>query len=349
MERDQHLQKLAKKSGKPDSEVFYKILECAMTGEEARFLLEMPASSQDLGAKFNMGEDEVEQMILNLSQRGLLSRSPFGPAFPNIPAILHDNILSSAEQHIPDGIDALWMDLYHKEKWCQEMGEMYSIFQEPILRVIPAEKSLPSPAALLPFESITEIIDANRDLITIRNCCCRRGANNCHHPLDVCMQFKSRSENDLYRGSGWKVSADEAVSIALTSVGAGLVPTVTNVSLIDKLEFICFCCSCACLVLDPGLKAGTLSKILAPSRYEAKINYQECNGCKHCEIRCQFGAIEMKPIPGHDSIKAVLDPDKCLGCGVCELACVPGAITMEQIRPEDFVPEGVADEAILHF
>ena len=241
------------------------------------------------------------------------------------------------------------MDLYHEEKWCEEMGELYGFFQEPILRVIPAEKSLPVEQSLLPCESITEIIEANRDMITVRNCCCRRGANNCHHPLDVCMQFKSRAEYDLYRGSGRKVNADEAVSIALTSVGAGLVPTVTNVSILDKLEFICFCCGCACLVIDPGLKANSLSKILSPSRYEAKVNYVACNGCRHCEMRCQFGAIEMKPVPGHDSIKAVLDPDKCLGCGVCELACVPAAIKMEEIRPEGFMPEGVADEEILHF
>ena len=91
-----------------------------------------------------------------------------------------------------------------------------------------------------------------------------------------------------------------------------------------------------------GLAAG------AADGFEAKINYDACNGCKHCVIRCQFGAIDMKPIPGHDTIKAVLDPDKCLGCGVCDLACVPGAITMELIRPEEFIPEAVADEAILH-
>lgn len=226
---------------------------------------------------------------------------------------------------------------------------MYSLFQEPLLRVIPAEKSIPPSLALMPCESMTKIIEANRDLITIRNCCCRVGADNCHHPRDVCMQFKGRAEFDLCRGSGRKVSADEAVSIALTSVGAGLAPTVTNISLTDNLEFICFCCSCACMVLDPGLRTGSLPKILSPSRYEAEIKYEACNGCKHCVTRCQFGAIDMKPIPGHDTIKAVINPDKCFGCGVCELACMPGAIKMVETRPKDFIPKGVKDEAILHF
>jgi ferredoxin len=59
----------------------------------------------------------------------------------------------------------------------------------------------------------------------------------------------------------------------------------------------------------------------------------------------------MKPIPGYDTIKAVLDPDKCVGCGVCELACVPGAITMDLIRPPEFIPDTYIDEkteVILH-
>ena len=349
MKRDAHLQKLAKISGKPDSEAMYKILDCAMTGEEARFLLALPASHEDLGEKFNMDKKEVEQKILNFAQRGLLSRTPFGFRFTNIPAILHDNILSSAPQYIPEGIDTLWMDLYHGEKWCQEIGEMYSYFEEPILRVIPAEKSVPPEIPLLPFESMTEIIDANKDLITVRNCCCRRGANSCHHPLDVCMQFKSRADYDHYRGSGRKVNVEEAVTIAHQALGAGLVPTVTNISRTDDLEFICFCCGCVCMVIDPGLKAGSLSKILAPSRWEAEINYSACNGCRYCVTRCQFGAIDMKPVPGYDTIKAVLDPEQCLGCGVCELVCVPNAIKMVEERPKNFIPQGVKQEEILHF
>ncbi|MCK5784052.1 MAG: 4Fe-4S binding protein, partial [Desulfobacterales bacterium] len=160
---------------------------------------------------------------------------------------------------------------------------------------------------------------------------------------------KGRAEFDLYRGSGRKVSTDEAISIALTAVGAGLVPSVTNISRTDDLEYICFCCGCACMVIDPGMKAGSLSHILAPSRYEAEINYDACNGCRYCVIRCQFGAIDMKPIAGHDTIKAVLDPDKCLGCGVCELACFPNAIKMVTERAENFIPSGIKDEEILHF
>ncbi len=354
MKRDKHLQRLAEISGMPDSEGMYRILERALSSEEARFVVELPTSFEDMAAKFNMDIKAVEEKVLGLAQRGLLSRNPdkLSPEkfqFTNIPAILHDNILSSAPQYIAEDMPELWMNLYRGEQWWKEIGGFYEFFEDRLLRVIPAEKSLPSGQSLMSCESITEIIDANRDLITIRNCCCRVGADICHHPRDVCMQFKGRAEFDLYRGSGRKVSADEAFSIAMTSLGAGLVPTVTNISLTDNLEFICFCCGCACMVLDPGLKVGSLPKILSPSRFEAEINVEACNGCKYCVSRCQFSAIDMKPVPGHDVIKAVLDPEKCYGCGVCELACVPGAIKMVEDRPQDFIPEGVKDEEILHF
>jgi ferredoxin len=348
-----NIHKIAKLMGKPDSPAMHRILECAMTDEEAAFLLALPAPYGELAAKFNLDEGRIEEKIIGLAQRGLLSRDPDECTpkkfhFTNIPAILHDNTLSSAPRFIPEQLPALWMELYRGEQWCKETGEMYNWFQEPLLRAIPAEKSISPPSSLMPCESITKIIETNKDLITIRNCCCRTGANACHHPREVCMQFKGRAELDLCRSSGRKVSADEALSIALTSVGAGLVPTVTNISRTNDLEFICFCCSCACMVLEPGIKAGSLRKILAPSRYEAKIDDDTCNGCEHCVARCQFVAISMKPMPGAET-KAVIDPEKCYGCGVCELACAPGAIKMVETQPQDFIPKALKDESILHF
>jgi ferredoxin len=350
MTAEAYIHKLAELSGFPDSEAFHRMLKSAMTDDEARFIFEMPATNIELAEKFNMTEKDVEEKILNLAQRGVIAPS-IDPAaegrycFQTMPALFHDNILSSSPQYIPDGFGEAWRDLYEGEKMWRDIGEDYKNFKAPILRIIPAEKSIPQEIELLPHESITKIIEENRDLITIRNCPCRTGAQKCHHhPINVCMQFKSRAEYDLYRGSGRKVSAEEAVSVALTAVGSGLFPNVTNISTMDALEFICFCCGCACLLLHPALQTGTLDKALAPSRFEAKVNYETCNGCRHCVPRCEVGALEMRPIPGYDTIKAVLDPDKCVGCGVCELACLPGSITMELVRPPEFIPDAIADE-----
>ena len=340
---------LAEISGMGHSKAMHKLLECAMTEDEARLILELPASNEDLAAKFNMSKEEVDEKLYNLAQRGIVAPLESGSFhFNQVPAILHDNMFSSTPENIPDGLDKAWLEMYDGEKYWRDLAEMYDGFEAPILRVIPAEKSISTDIKLLPQESITKIIETNQDMISVRNCCCRNSAKKCHHPLNVCIQFKARAEYDLYRGSGRKVSADEAVSVALTGVGAGLIPTVTNISVIENLEFICLCCGCACLVLEPALKGNIIPKVLSPSRFEAKINNELCNGCRHCVPRCQVGALDMKPIPGHSTIKAVLDPDKCVGCGVCDLACVPGAITMELVRPPEFIPESIADEQIVH-
>lgn len=347
MARSEFIVQLAKKNEKPDSEELHRILECAMSDEEAKFILELPAPVEEVANKLGTTDKAVEDKIKDLAQRGVIVRSRKGYRYPRDLGTLHDNILASAPRYIPDGMDKLWMALYEGKQWWREIGEGLAGYGLKVLRIIPAEKSISSDTKLLAYESMTEIIEANRDLISVRNCCCRTGAKKCHNPVDVCMQFKGRAEYDLFRSGGRKVSADEAVSVALQAVGSGLVPTVTNVSVMDNLEFICFCCGDCCLILDPLIRLQKVMDVVAPSRFEAKINPETCNGCRHCVPRCHFGAIDMKPVGGE--MKAILDPDKCVGCGVCELACVPGSITMELVRPPESIPETVTGpSAIIH-
>ena len=45
MGKGEDIRKLAGKCGKGDSVAMHKILECAMTDEEARFILDLPAAS----------------------------------------------------------------------------------------------------------------------------------------------------------------------------------------------------------------------------------------------------------------------------------------------------------------
>ncbi|MFO8009295.1 MAG: 4Fe-4S binding protein [Dehalococcoidia bacterium] len=341
------IRKLAEMNNKGDSKAMLNILECAMSEDEARFILELPAQVDEVAAKLNLTEKEANDKILDLARRGLLVLSRKGYRYPRDPGTLHDNILSSLPQYIPEGIEKLWMKLYEGEQWWREIGETLASYGLLVLRAIPAEKSISPNIELLPHESMTKIIEENHDLISVRNCCCRVGAKKCHNPVDVCIQFKRRAEYDIYRSSGRKVSADEAVSVALKAVGSGLVPTVTNVSVMDNLEFICFCCGDCCMVLDPLLRLQKVFEVVAPSRFEAKINPEKCNGCRHCVPRCQTGAIDMKPVAGE--MKAVIDPDKCTGCGVCALSCVPDAIIMEEVRGPEFIPETIAGpSAIIH-
>jgi len=343
--------KLAEMSGKRDSKAFHAILECAMTPEEAEFLTALPAPTAELAAKLNMTDNEVEEKLLGLAQRGLVTASRKGPRYPRDPGTLHDNILASDPKRVPQGIEKLWMDLYEGEEWWQEIAVNVASMGNPILRVIPAIRSVPQNVQLLPSESVTEIIKAHKDLISVRRCCCRVGARKCDHPLEVCLQFGRRAEFDLYRSGGRKISADEAIELGLIAEDAGLMPNVTNISAMEALEYICYCCGCACMVLNPTLRYGNTRDVLAPSRFLARVDNDKLKSYEiaAARARCYFDAIEEKQVPGSGKPQMVISEEKCLGCGLCVPVVESGALTMELVKPPEFIPETISGPAsIVH-
>jgi ferredoxin len=350
MSSNEHIHQLAEKYGKGESPAMHKILECAMTDEEARFILDLPAPSAELAKKWGMDEKGIDEKVKDLARRGLVTASRKGHRFPGDPATLHDNILASRPEHIPPGMEQCWLDLYDGEDWSSEIGNTLASLGVQVLRAVPILECMPKGAELLPQESIEEIIKGHGDLITVRNCCCRTGAKKCDHPKDVCMQFAGRAEYDLFRESGRKVSIDEAMSVALRAGNTGLVPTVTNVSAINELDFICFCCGCCCLVIEPGRRVGKLDKYLNPSRFMPRVDLDKCDACGECETRCTVDAIELKEVAGQAGAKAVVDEKKCLGCGACVPSCpIEGGIVMELVRPPEFIPDQIfGPSSILH-
>jgi electron transport complex protein RnfB len=344
MSRGEHIHKITERYLKADSAALHKIFECAVTDEEARFLLDLPAPKADLAARWGLSEQAIDDKLLDLARRGLVVTSRKGPRLPGDLTTLHDNMLASARDQIPTGMDTFWRELYDDEGWAIEIGTALSSLPERVLRTIPVQNSVPPGTTLLPHEDMVEIIQAHKDLISIRHCCCRTAAKKCDHPTQVCMQFGRRAEYDLYRSSGRKVSADEAIAIALQAGDSGLVPTVTNVSVLEGLEFICFCCGCCCLIINPGLRVKALDKILNPSRFVAKIDAELCNACGDCVQRCCVDAIQVQK----DTVKAVIDRDRCLGCGACVSACpFEGGLTMELARPPEFIPESIFGPSVL--
>ena len=350
MSRSEYIHKLAELSGKADSAGMHRVLECAMTDDEAKFLLDLPAPTAELAEKYGVEEPVIEAMIHGLAERGLVVSSRKGIRFPRNPTTLHDNILASAPEHIPEGMDRHWMQMYEDEGWAEEIGNMMVDFGTPAIRTIPVLGSLLPQTELPPHEDIEAILRANADLISLRHCCCRTGAQNCAHPNEVCIQFGKRAEYDLYRGSGRKISADEAIAVAKRAGESGLVPTVTNMSRMEVIDFICFCCGCCCLIIDPARRVNALQKILAPSRFLSVVDEELCDGCGKCPKRCPVDAIQMEEALGFDEEKAVIDADQCVGCGACIPACpIDGAMRMDEIRTRDFVPEKLSGpSSVLH-
>ena len=332
MGHGEQFEKLIAKAGRVESKALRQILECAMGEDEADFLLELPASNADLAERFGVDEELIASKMLDLARRGLVAPCAEGMCFPDLET-LHDNILSCAPSFLPAEMDSHWTALYEDEGWALDLGTTRAASGIPVRRTIPAQGSVSSDAELLPQESIVAIIEAHKELITLRNCSCRTRAQQCFHPTEVCIQFGKSAEYDLFRGSGRKVSADEAIAVALEAGKSGLIPTVANQPDIEALDFICFCCSCCCHTLDPATRVDAVDKILAPSRFLAQLDIEKCDGCGKCRKLCSVGAIGMEEMIGFDEPMPSVDSQKCLGCGVCILRCSQeGAAVMEAVR-----------------
>lgn len=327
------LERMGRSSPEP---LLLEILSRTMTPEEANFLLELPASNADLAAKFNQDEETIESTINNMVRRGLVVSSRKGFRLARDPGPLADNTLASAPEFIPPGLPDLWKE-YYEAGWWRETVEAVKMVEKPFNRVIPATKSTPQGAELLPAETVRGIIEAQQ-LISLLNCSCRVMLRNCDHPVRTCIHFGRRAEYDIFRGSGRQLSTDEAVNESLLAQESGLVTTTANSSMPEAIEFICHCCGCCCLALEGTIRTDTANRVLSQSRFVAKVDQQTCNGCQDCLEQCYFDAVDMEKHAASKKLKATVTPEKCMGCGLCVIKCDVGAITMECVRPPEHIP-----------
>lgn len=161
-------------------------------------------------------------------------------------------------------------------------------------------------------------------------CSCRRSMRRCDSPVNVCLQFNKSAKYHLDRGTGHKLTPDEAIAIAMKAEEEGLVHT-WPIRASQQLNEICNCCRECCVIFDGGLRYNNVDQILEKSRFRAVSDNDLCTGCEECVDRCFFGAIEMTSITSKES-KAVINQDKCFGCGLCVVACDFDAISM--VLPE---------------
>lgn len=328
--------KLAERSGHADSPLLLDILARAMTHEEAGFLLELPAAHDTLAAQFGLDEESVEKKIRELMRRGLIVPSKRGERFPTNLGFLHEAMLSSAPELIPPEMPALWKEFYEKE-WRQEIAEVLGALEVPALRVIPAQMAVPPDVDLLPWENVRAIVESARSR-AVRDCVCRVMVRDCDTPVHCCTQFNRRADYALERGGGQEMEPAEVLQNCLAAEDAGLVPVVSNVGILERMDYICYCCSCCCTGLDPLKRAGKLSAAYAKSRFLAGVDPDACAGCQDCLERCHFDAIEMKKVVGSKKLKARVDAEKCFGCGLCVIKCQSEAMKLKLVRPPEYIP-----------
>lgn len=327
---------LTEKFGYTDSERLTKVLRRLMDEEEAEVVTSLPCSVSDLAQKFGKSEETVNERLDGLFSKGVIFMTSKGYQVARDITQLHDATGGDIR------LDELWgrelLDLW--EDFCQaelypERGRKTQTQEMPTWRVIPARKAISEKIKLLPSEDLEVMLDKATKFAVV-HCPCRRIAERCELPVEVCLQLNRSAEYAISRGTGRELTREEAMGILDLSAEAGLIHSAPNRSEVGAV--VCNCCTDCCVLYYALIKYGGLERGVAKSRFQAEVDKTTCNGCQVCIERCPFEAIEMVKITGEKKLKAQIDSEKCFGCGVCAVKCDPGAIKLMEVRSPDHIP-----------
>ena len=351
---------LAGQLGFADSKRFRAVLENLMTPDQARIAAALPGTAADVADKTGFDEALIKKELEELFFKGVLfPRGDYGKRefyrFTRSVGQFHDS--SMAHQDLDIVKDVELFRLWHEfclEEYYPIVGERQAQSPGPSTRVVPsynALKDIPD-SEILPCEDFRELIKA-QELIAVVPCPCRyRTAavgEPCQHCDEIdrwnCIQFGRAAEYVLARGSGKKLSTEEALDLAEKCEEDGLIHIWMNTTVMTGMHFSCQCCQDCCISYVPmQWRDESASKVWAKARFEAFIDQTKCDGCQDCVERCHFDAIEMvKPQALNEKkrskkLKAIIEPEKCWGCGVCVIGCEDKAIGFKTVRPVEHIP-----------
>jgi len=313
-----------------ESERFKKVLKVLMNDDEVAVANMLPATAEEIAGKTGKPVESVNAILAGLFKKGVIFESSKGYRPARDIFQLHDATGSDVRSDKLWGRDLLdaWWDFSENELY-KDVAKWVNDFINPISLVIPARASIADPAKLMPDEDIEGIIDRTTSVAVV-SCPCRRMAQKCDRPVEVCIQMNRGAEYAIKRGSGREVSKEEAKQILRTAAEGGLVHSMSNIP--GAGHYICNCCSDCCIFMYPWLTYGGAEKGIARSRFEAKVDVESCSGCQDCVEQCPFGAIEMVKVTGQKKMKALVNPSKCFGCGVCAVQCTTDSIKLYEVR-----------------
>jgi len=353
MIRSNSYYELAKRHKYEHSSRYRLILEFLMTPQQAEIVQALPLPPAEIAEELGIAKETVQAEIKQLFLKGVVFSKDFqtleNPRFARSVVQLFE-----ATQSILD-LDAkiysiaekmelfrLWEEFSERE-WYPEQIKQSETYTTPPYRVIPAYQSIRDLPGIEPFEDMREIVKA-QDTLAVSSCSCRKRRTDlgmtCAHAHDVnCLQFNKGAEYAMARGTGRRLSYDDAIAIIDEIEKDGLVHNWQNDRNLTAMTVFCSCCSDCCMIWHPVQTHGAdIGKFWAKSRFQAQVDQNQCSGCQTCVERCMFEAIEMVKIPGMKKLKAQINPVKCFGCGVCVLQCKPGALSMKTVRPLEHVP-----------
>ncbi len=330
-------QQLAEKIGAP-SERIEKLWQVLCDEQEAKLLLAMPGTVEELAGKTGRTPEEAKSMLDVLFRKGVaFERAREGVVTYSMSKHLiqfHDATILWPEA--PDGFLDQWQEFMETEY--PAIAKALADMDLPsFTRVIPVEQSMEGGGnQILPFDNATKIVDEARKL-AVAPCTCRLTAKKCDAPVEVCLQLNRAAEYTIKRGTGREITKEEAKEILRRSEEAGLVHVTDNRA--DNEHIICNCCSCCCIVLPVILKERK-RVLLAPSRFLPEVDEDTCTLCQTCVEACPVQALSLDEAGGEE--KVAVEEGLCIGCGQCAYQCPEEAIAMKEVRNPNFVPGAAA-------
>jgi Na+-translocating ferredoxin:NAD+ oxidoreductase subunit B len=351
-EKDVYSQ-LAKDWGLPGSQRLIRLMEIGFTAEEGEVLRALTwwMTPQQLAQKLKVDENTIFPRLQRLMKSGWLRiRKGTYIATPN----MLSTIPVSSLPGIPEAkLNELWSDFYRSgdyQKWSADAWiTRLAATGYPAFRIMPARKALRAspnlkPEQILWYEDMEQLLTRAKIIFGGRGrdvCSCRRIWGVCDSPVG-CMTW-SYEERPMHHGPySHQLTTVDALAMVDEAEEYGSVNIPDNCS---ETEAACFCCPCCCHVLqsstDYGRTFKQYSKLqagIAPSRFQAVIDQDLCNGCQTCNERCHFDAVEMKKVSGLKKLKASIIAENCMGCGLCVFKCPQKALRLEVVRPPGHIP-----------
>jgi NAD-dependent dihydropyrimidine dehydrogenase PreA subunit len=329
--------------GYPDKDELLEILKENFTPLEAKVVLAIPTKVipfepvpiSEITPPQNISRKELESILSNLTQRGLLfsarmkdgskgyALQQFGYGFPQTSFWKGVNTPNAKKM----------AELFTKYSKIEDLKEVYGSTETKNYRYIPAPPAFePDSHAVFPFEMMEEVIQRVK-VIALAHCPCRTmahliGKKKCDHPFENCMKCNELAEYLIETGIGREITKQEALEVTRKSEEAGLVHLVDNAR--EGIQHICNCCGCCCWSVGTIRRKKIPRDVLMATYFLRETDQEKCTGCGQCVEICPVQVIKM------EGDFPVVDKDWCIGCGVCAIPCPSSAVKL--VRKSDAVP-----------
>ncbi len=187
----------------------------------------------------------------------------------------------------------------------------------------------PQRGQVVPMEDVKQIIELSGPISKV-SCVCRRmlranfDEKTCIMIGPVFLEY-AKEWPDHIRGGINYISKEEAIELIDNFDKKGYLHNAFMDWNSPAMFGVCNCEFPTCMALRNRRYFGDwFNFFLKKAEYVVMHDYDKCNGCGKCVMRCQFSAITYSPYME----KAIFNMNRCAGCGLCRNVCEQGALKL---------------------